>query len=109
LFINLFGLIILSLLVLFKHSLFQQLVILLQDAMGLMYTVAVEIQLDRHLQQAADQQRTVMCQLPADSLLLTLPALAPDQEPLRPSARLVLLTTHSGSDTQLSELHDGQC
>ena len=77
--------------------------------MGLMYSVAVEIQMDRHLQQAADQQRTVTCQLPADSLLLTSPALTPDQEPLRPSARLVPLTARSGSDTQLSELNDGQC
>jgi hypothetical protein len=85
--------------------LFQQLVILLQDAMGLVYTVAVEIQMDRHLQQAADQQRTVTCQLPADSLLLTSPALTLDQEPLRPSARLVSLTTHSGSDTELCVLH----
>jgi hypothetical protein len=60
--------------------------------MGLMYTVAVEIQMDRHLQQAADQQRTITCQLPADSMLLTSPALTADQEPLRPSARLVPLT-----------------
>ena len=77
--------------------------------MGLMYTVAVEIQMDRHLQQAADQQRTITCQLPADSLLLTSPALTLDQEPLRPSARSVPLTTHSGSDTQLSELSGGRC
>ena len=75
--------------------------------MGLMYTVAVEIQMDRHLQQAADQQRTITCQLPADGLLLTSLALTLDQEPLRPSARLVLLTMHSGSDTMLSELNDG--
>ena len=65
--------------------------------------------MDRHLQQAADQQRTVTCQLPADSLLLMSPALTLDQEPLRPSARLVPLTTCGGSDTQLSELNDGQC
>ncbi|GFG39726.1 hypothetical protein Cfor_07305 [Coptotermes formosanus] len=73
--------------------------------MGLVYAVTVEIQMDRHLQQAADQQRTITCQLPADSLLLTSPALALDQEPLRPSARLVSLTTHSGSDTELHVLH----
>jgi len=77
--------------------------------MGLMYTVAVEIQMDRHLQQAADQQRTITCQLPADSLLLTSPALTLDQEPLRPSARLVPLTMRSGSDTKLSELNKDQC
>ena len=77
--------------------------------MGLMYSVAVEIQMDRHLQQAADQQRTITCQLPADSLLLTSPALTLDQEPLRPSARLVLRRARSGSDTELSELNDGHC
>lgn len=60
--------------------------------MNLAYTVAVEVQMDRHLQQVADQQRTITCQLPADSLLLTSPALTLDQEPLRPSARLVPMT-----------------
>ncbi|KAJ9585228.1 hypothetical protein L9F63_002991, partial [Diploptera punctata] len=50
------------------------------DGQTLSYVVTVEVQLDRHLQQAADQQRTVTCILPADtSLTHTQP---------RPSARM---------------------
>lgn len=59
-----------------------------KDASGLAYTVVVDIQMDRHLQQAADQQRAITCQLPADSQLLTSPALTHAQEPLHPSARV---------------------
>ncbi|XP_023714189.1 uncharacterized protein LOC111868061 isoform X2 [Cryptotermes secundus] len=58
-----------------------------KDALALAYTVVMDIQIDRHLQQAADQQRTITCRLPADSLLLS-PSLTLAQEPLHPSARV---------------------
>ncbi|XP_069692530.1 cuticlin-4 [Periplaneta americana] len=44
---------------------------------GLLYAVVVEVQMDRHLQQVADQQRAVTCRLPAE-----------DTTPARPSARM---------------------
>jgi hypothetical protein len=72
-----------------KWQSLQWLTVMLQDGSGLAYTVVVDIQMDRHLQQATDQQRTITCQLPADSLLLTSQALRLAQEPLHPSARLV--------------------
>ncbi|PSN47471.1 hypothetical protein C0J52_01957 [Blattella germanica] len=52
-----------------------------EDGETLNYVVSLEVQLDRHLQQAADQQRTVSCRLPPDGL-------APALNIPRPSARM---------------------
>ncbi|XP_021920355.1 uncharacterized protein LOC110830139 isoform X4 [Zootermopsis nevadensis] len=72
-----------------------------EDAVSLAYTAVVEIQMDRHLQQAADQQRTVTCQLPADSLLLMSPALTLTQVAVRPSAR----TARKKADVSSTDFH----